>query len=49
MAYGKHLAERIRREMDFTKRPMKGFVYVDPEGRPRYKTTSLLTWVLPSN
>lgn len=31
------------RPMDFTGKPMKGFVYVDPQG---YKTTkSLYTWI----
>ncbi|MDP1620869.1 MAG: hypothetical protein Q8M08_00880 [Bacteroidales bacterium] len=35
MACDEFLAERIRqkfREMDFTHRPMKGFIFVDPEG-----------------
>lgn len=31
-AYEAALALRHAREMDFTGRPLKGFVYVDPEG-----------------
>ena len=30
--YNSALSRRGCREMDFTKRPMKGFVFVDPEG-----------------
>jgi hypothetical protein len=30
--YEKSLAKKGCREMDFTKRPMKGFVLVDPDG-----------------
>ncbi|MFC2080651.1 TfoX/Sxy family protein [Bacteroidota bacterium] len=31
-AYSEALKKKGCREMDFTKRPLKGFVYVDPEG-----------------
>jgi TfoX/Sxy family transcriptional regulator of competence genes len=31
-AYAERLRERHAREMDFTGRPLKGFVYVAPEG-----------------
>lgn len=30
--YNEALTKKGAREMDFTKRPMKGFVFVDPEG-----------------
>ena len=30
--YDKALSRKGCREMDFTRRPMKGFVFVDPEG-----------------
>ena len=41
--YGKALAERHARPMDFTGRPLRGFIYVGPGG---YKTEALLSrWI----
>lgn len=42
-AYAAALKRRHVREMDFTGRPMKGYVYVDPQGIE--SDTDLAEWV----
>ena len=41
--YEKFLKQKHIRKMDFTGKPLKGFIYVMPEGLQR--TDSLLKWV----
>jgi len=41
--YEDALTEQHTRQMDFTGRPLKGFVYVDPEGLTTEE--SLLKWI----